>query len=470
MNIKELKQKRNEALDSAKAIKAKADGEDRPMNDDECTAAKGFLAEVATIDTEIDEANAKQKNQNDMQAAMDAADERSAKEEPRLAAHVDPQSPNQIGQQTNRVTSVSNSAGNDLARFSGFGDMLQAVARAGDPNGAVVDPRLAGRHAAITGHNESVGSEGGFLVGTDDMTDLLQRTYNNTVLLNGGVGFSGAQRIPISSLSNGVKINSLDETSRADGSRWGGIRAYWAAEGEQKTASEAKFKQISLDLKKLIGLAYSTDELLQDATALAAVISSAFVAEFSFKIQKAMFSGIGGGVPLGILNAPAMVTVAAEGGQSAATIVKENIDNMWSRMWPSSISNSVWFINQNVYPALFSMTQDVGTGGAPVYLPPGGLSVSPFGTLMGRPVVPIEQCETLGTKGDIVFADMSQYLFADKSTMASDSSIHVRFLFDETVFRFVVRVDGRPAWHAPLTPFKGTAATVSPFITLATRS
>ena len=29
MSIKELKQKRNEALDSAKAIKAKADGEDR---------------------------------------------------------------------------------------------------------------------------------------------------------------------------------------------------------------------------------------------------------------------------------------------------------------------------------------------------------------------------------------------------------------------------------------------------------
>jgi hypothetical protein len=53
------------------------------------------------------------------------------------------------------------------------------------------------------------------------------------------------------------------------------------------------------------------------------------------------------------------------------------------------------------------MSMVIGTGGVPVYLPPGGLSHAPFGTLMGRPVMPLEFCETLGTEGDIVLADVA---------------------------------------------------------------
>jgi HK97 family phage major capsid protein len=330
---------------------------------------------------------------------------------------------------------------------------------------------LLSHQAAITGHNESIPSEGGFLVQTDQMTNLMQRVYNNTAMLDGGEGFTGAQMIPISSAANGVKINSFNETSRANGSRWGGIQAFWAGEGQVKTPSQGDLRQTKLELKKLIGLSYVTDELLQDTTAMEAVISAAFVGEFSFKIQEALMNGTGGATPLGLMNSNALVTVAAEGGQDAKTVVKENIDRMWSRMYPSSLANSVWFINQNVWPELFNMTLDVGTGGSAVYIPPGGMSVAPFGTLMGRPVVPIEQCSTLGTAGDIVFADMSQYLFADKGGIQTASSIHVRFIYDESVFRFVFRCDGTPAWNAPLTPFKDSTegSDVSPFIALAAR-
>jgi HK97 family phage major capsid protein len=87
---------------------------------------------------------------------------------------------------------------------------------------------------------------------------------------------------------------------------------------------------------------------------------------------------------------------------------------------------------------------------------------------MGRPVIPIEQCDTVGTRGDIILADMSQYLVADKGGVQSASSIHISFLLDETAFRFVYRVDGMPLWNAPLTPFLG-ANTLSPFVTLITR-
>ena len=43
-------------------------------------------------------------------------------------------------------------------------------------------------------------------------------------------------------------------------------------------------------------------------------------------------------------------------------------------------------------------------------MPPGGLSGQPYGTLLGRPVIPIEQCSTLGTVGDIILADLKQFI------------------------------------------------------------
>jgi len=108
-------------------------------------------------------------------------------------------------------------------------------------------------------------------------------------------------------------------------------------------------------------------------------------------------------------------------------------------------------------------------GDKPVYIPAGGLSEKPFATLFGRPVMPLEQCSQAGDLGDIILADMSQYLLIDKGGINQASSIHARFIYDEQVFRFIYRVDGQPIWSKPLTPYKGSA-TVSPFVTLAKRN
>ena len=105
----------------------------------------------------------------------------------------------------------------------------------------------------------------------------------------------------------------------------------------------------------------------------------------------------------------------------------------------------------------------------PVYLPPGGLSGDRFARLKGAPVIPTEFNPTLGTVGDIMLVDLSQYLLIDKGGPQADSSIHVRFINNEKTFRFIYRVDGRPLWNTVLTPAKGSN-TLSPFVALATRS
>jgi HK97 family phage major capsid protein len=164
------------------------------------------------------------------------------------------------------------------------------------------------------------------------------------------------------------------------------------------------------------------------------------------------------------------VSVTKENAQSAATIVPKNLIKMFARCHARSRRNAVWFINQDIEPQLFTMTQDAGTAGQLVYMPPGGLSQSPYGTILGRPVMPIEYAATLGTVGDIMLADLSAYCSGTQGGMDSAMSMHLRFDYAETAFRFMFAVDGQPWLASAITPYKGSSNTVSPFVALETRS
>ena len=349
--------------------------------------------------------------------------------------------------------------GQPVQRFETFGEQLQAVMRAG-LSGGQMDPRL--HIGAITGMSETSPADGGFLVQTDFSAELLKNIFS------GGQIASRVRKIPIGANSNGLKMNAVNETSRATGSRWGGIRGYWLAEGGTKTKSAPKLRQIELNLKKLIGLLYATDELLQDATALEGVITQAFQEEFQFLVEDAVIRGTGAGQPLGILNSPCLVTITKETGQAADTILAANIEKMFARAPAKGLSNSAFFMNQDCWPQIFQLHHVVGTGGVPMFIRSGGLGDAPGGTLLGLPIVPIEYADTVGNKGDIILADFSQYLMIDKGAPKQDSSIHVQFTTDETTFRFVYRVDGQPIPNSPITPYKGDN-TQSPFIVLAAR-
>ncbi len=179
-------------------------------------------------------------------------------------------------------------------------------------------------------------------------------------------------------------------------------------------------------------------------------------------------------MPEGILNLDALVSVAKETDQAAKTILVENIVNMRARLWASGRTNSVWLINQDIEPQLHLMSLPVGTGGIPVYMPAGGLSGTPFDTLYGRPVIPIEQCSTLGTVGDIILTDLTQYIVGTRGTLEGDMSMHLKFDYRQMAFRWIMEIDGQSRWASALAPFKGNAtaskATLSPFIVLAARA
>jgi HK97 family phage major capsid protein len=415
-------------------MKAKVEAEKRSRTKDE-------IAEANTILDKVEE----------LEAAI-AAEEREQAYRGKTTGKT-PETPAENGEQ--RVLKTDN-------KFESFGHFLKAVIRAEDRNGDA-DPRLKEMRLDVnaSGMNESNPSDGGYFVGKDVSTELIKETIETALL------WSKVRHVPISAGKNGLKMFGIDQTSRADGSRYGGVRAYWADEAGTVTATAPKFRVMELSLKKLMAFCYLTDELMSDAVALEAVVRDAFRSEMGFKFDDSVMNGSGAGKPLGVLNAGCLVSITAETGQASTSLLAENIEKMYARN--NSKTKAEWYINTDIWPQMFKFAHVIGASGVPLFVPPGGISSAPLGTLLGRPLVELEQCATLGTVGDIIFADLSKYVVIDKGGMNQASSVHVRFLYDENVLRFTWRLDGQPVYNSALTPYKGSSNTVSPFTVIASR-
>lgn len=354
----------------------------------------------------------------------------------------------------------------DESKFGSLGEQLRAVAMAGAP-GAVADKRLKWQSLdkdAASGSNLLVGAEGGFLVAPEYSKELIKIAHET------GIVAKDCRHLPIA--GNRIILNALKETSRANGSRWGGLLAYWVSEAGAATATKPAFRQIDLKLNKLMGIHYSTEELLEDTVALEALVKQGFGEEFAFLIDDAIIDGSGAGKPRGILSCDACIEVAKESGQDAATFLAENVWAMWNRMPAKNRVKAKWYIMQDVETQIQKLNLKIGTGGIPVFLPPGqGIQTSPSGNLLGRPIQPIEQCKTLGSAGDVIFADLQEYILIEKSGagVKAGASVHVRFLYDEMTYKFTYRIDGQPIWDTTITAFN-SSVTRSPYVKLAERA
>lgn len=461
--LKQLEVDRGDRRTQVRDILAAAKKDNRPLSDDDREKAANLTAEIDRITATI--------KLEEQSLAWDRTDAEPV-DKPVAVPGAKPAraSAAGLGGAKNPWGDCSSERGIQQS----FGAFLQAVASAS--RGGAIDPRLNQDprtglipQAAVSGLSGSVGSEGGFLVRTDFSAALLARAMEDSVL---------AQRcttIDIGEGSDGIELPYVDESSRANGSRWGGVQVFRRAEADTVTAAKPKFGLLEIRLEDLMGICYSTDRAMRDAVSLGQIIQTAFASEFSFRVDDEIIRGTGAGQCTGLLASPALVTQTKEGSQVAATFVAENAIKMRSRLRARNRAKSAWFYNQELDQQLPQMNIKIknvaGTenvGGFGVYMPAGGLSGQPNDTLLGRPMFPIEQAEALGTKGDIFLADLSEYLLIRKGALETAESIHVRFLFGENTFRFTYRINGAPAWKTALTPYKGSA-TQSPFITIETR-
>lgn len=339
--------------------------------------------------------------------------------------------------------------------FSSFGEFAVAVYQ-GSQNGARPDERLLIGAGPTTMANSASGADGGYLVPVQFATEIMGTVYDDPESL-----LSLTDNTPLSQ-ANAMTFPK-DETTP-----WGsdGVRAYWEAEGAQGNQTKPALGTASMRMHKLFALVPVTDELMGDASAITSWITTKSGESILWKANESIYAGSGAGQPLGMLKGGALVTVAKEAGQAAATLVVQNIANMVARMPAKSYRRAVWMINNDVIPQLLTMTLN----GHPIYTPPGGLANAPFGTLLGRPIMPSQHCETLGTKGDIALVDWKMYRTITKAAgIETATSMHLWFDYGVNAFRATFRLDGQPSIAKPVEPAKGNN-TLSPFVVLATRA
>jgi len=341
-----------------------------------------------------------------------------------------------------------------------FADYVQFVRNGRPPERLAKWANYAAKQSTYMG--EGIDAYGGFLVPPQHVAQVLQRAWEQAPILD------LCQRVPMQ--SNIVEIPCIVETARTTGSRYGGLRLYKLAdENTQISESRVQVGKVRLTLHDLGGLVPVSENLLQDSPiSIPELLSSLMEQEIAFTLSDWLINGTGAGEGLGILNANCTVSVTrASGGNN---VDYADILNMWSRLWPGGRRRAVWLINTDVLPDLYKMSLTVGTsGGQAVYLPGGGAGAqaSPNGTLLGRPIYDIEQCQTAGTSGDIILADFSQMLLGQKAGegVKFDTSAHLWFDRRLTAFRWTLRADCQPWWLSAITPANGSN-TLSPFVVL----
>lgn len=342
-------------------------------------------------------------------------------------------------------------------RFNTIGEYCQAIREEARPTATKNRKDLLQKLENVRSFQNSFGSEdpgaGGFLIPEIMRSELLQLALEESIVR------SRATVIPMSTLR--VPIPTVDDTSHVS-SLFGGVQFYWAEESASLTESQAKFGKVVLDAKKLTGFFKVPNELLADAPAFSGWFDSRIPAGLAWSEDVAFLTETGAGTPQGFINSSGYVQATRA---TSDEIAYSDIVGMYARMLPTSLKNAVWVAAIDTFPQLAQMslaTPGVWMGG---YNVPGAADAPPI-SIFGRPVFFTEKVPKLGSVGDISFVDMSYYLIGDRQQVEVAASDQFAFQNDQTAYRIIERVDGRPWLQTPLTPHNNSTSTLSAYVGL----
>lgn len=447
-----------ELNNASQAILARAEAESRDLTEAEVREVEGLSNEFESIENQI----AVRERFSAQRATLDAPRGRQTAVAPTEADIEnnagDPAPPAPRPGANARVYPTARATPGGRNGFRSLGEFANSVRHA-SVGSRDADPRLKNAAASTYG-SEGTGADGGFAVPPDFATEISMKVFSEDSLIG---------RCDDMPTQTNSKTLPVDMTTPWDSAS--GIQAYWDGEAKAMTQSKPQLEEETFKAHKLHCLVPMTEELLEDAPAMGSYLYKKAPEKMDYAISDKIVRGTGAGMPLGFMNSPCFVSVAAEGGQAANSIVTSNVSKMWSRMPVQSRTSAIWLINPDAEPQLDQLT----VGQYPVYLGPGGIADSPYGRMKGRPVIPHQVCATLGSLGDIMLVDLKQYLALkkigggrDANGFKAETSIHLWFDQDLVAFKFTFRLGGQPWWSKATSPANGSNAQ-SPFIGLAAR-
>lgn len=330
---------------------------------------------------------------------------------------------------------------------------------------------------AAQAFSERVPSEGGFLVPEILRSQVLSYMTPAVVRPRASVYPMTSERLPIPFLDNSAQNSAAQAL--------GGMTFALTQEKAAVTASTPSFGRVVLQAWKVGGYLTAPNELVSDASGAFGDFLARVIAEGMAWYEDDLFIGNtsnGVGRPQGLIYAPCAYSVTRT--NSAGQPIMTDIVAMFKGLHPASkqaglttgVTSVCWLLSASAMDAildLFLVPSTLTGAQSPASTYPAapsewfsmgdGDKVAP--SLLGLPCIVTDHQPASGTTGDVILADLRHYLIGDRMEMTVErSAMGAGFIYDESNFRVISRVDGRYWIQSSTTTEAGQ--TVSPVVVL----
>lgn len=226
-------------------------------------------------------------------------------------------------------------------------------------------------------------------------------------------------------------------------------------------SSAAEHAEYTVNMAALYGAYVASDMLLQyNAGLIAQDVEAGFRTEFESNRIIEILNGNGSnGEYHGIWRSPAVIKVAPVNGASSPLTIgslnlsKTDIYKMNERLWRGGNKESAVWIAGLKFMTPLKMLQDTtnATNNHFLFDPNGGPDWAD-GTLDGIPIVFTEYVPPIGYFGGLGLYNLAEFEEYSWKPMQMASSIHAKFICNQTVMKFWTYTGGRPRWNETLIP------------------
>lgn len=416
-NLATLLKKHEEVLEEARAIDAKAEDEDRNLDANEQEKFNTLMTEAHDLAERI---RRKQ--------SVDGAQLPAGNEEIRKALGIEEEE-----------RGISGEDGDPQRKaFRDFTDYMRAIA---EKSPELRDLEMGGG-----------GSGGTYLVPDEFYNEifaldpLAEVVRPRAMILPAGDNPDAKIHLPTFTQSTGGFAGGVSSTNEAENTAYSG-------------GSDPAFNEVTLEPAKRIYDVDVSNELLRNAPALAAFLRRVFRWHYMDLNDYHFIVGSGTDQPKGVANADCGIEVSRN---TASSILFEDIAGMYAKIY--DVNNAVWIANVDTRGDLIDLKDSSGNR---LYWP--GDKTRALGpTFYGIPILFTGNGATIGTKGDLILANLQYYVIKDGSGPFIGMSEHAGWKADQTNFRLVWHVDADMWPQASITTNSG--ATVSPVVHLDTNT
>jgi HK97 family phage major capsid protein len=334
---------------------------------------------------------------------------------------------------------------------------------------AVFGPDDSARRAIRDAWSERVPSQGGFLVPEQLRAQVM--AYVTPAIVR-----PRATVVEMDSLTLGIPL--LDNPSQASGAQaLGGLTFSIAEAGAAITPTNPAFGRLRLEAVKIAAYLQGVpNELTSDAAGAMGDLLARVIAMGLAWYEDDLFvaNGTGTGQPQALANASCAVGIDRG---TASQVGLADVTSMVKSLHPAALQAALtpglthvrWLLSSGVLAYFLDLYQAVGTPANT------GIALSDwfsFGdghdigpSMLGIPASVTDHQPALGSTGDVILADLSQFVIADRAEMTVEQSASgPSYALDASDFRIRSRVDGRYWVQSATTTEAG--ATVSPVVVL----